>query len=68
MTDTLRLRKWDVRVTRRWSPLYFLTGDRVHESLPPVNVEIAAEFDDDSSAREFETAVRDLLTSYEGDK
>lgn len=54
---------WDVRVHRRYSPVYFLgKNDRYDpEPLPPVAVECSAEFDNNESALAFERAVRELL-------
>jgi hypothetical protein len=54
--------KWDVRITRDYHPVYLLTGKRYGylDAERPV-VSITVEFDDDTSAVEFEAKVRALL-------
>jgi hypothetical protein len=54
--------QWDVRASRRWTPLYSLNYDRFDsDPIPPVTVEINAAFDNDQAARIFEQQVRKLL-------
>lgn len=54
--------KWDVRVLRSWHPYYYLTGGRVcPEPVPPVQVNMDTEWDDDSAALEFERRIREIL-------
>ena len=58
----LHLLNWRVQVIRQWSPLYTLRLDRYDpEPVPPVSVEIYADFDNDQAARAFESRVRELL-------
>ena len=54
--------RWDLRVARRYLPLYTLDLRRWDpEPLPPTHVELSAEFDDDTAALDFERAMRELL-------
>ena len=56
------LESWDIRLSRRYSPVYTFGGRRYDEHpFPPVSVEISATFDDNESAEAFEFAVRELL-------
>lgn len=57
------INNWDLRIHRRYSPVYFLgRSDRFDpEPTPPVIVELSAEFDTEESALDFERKVRELL-------
>lgn len=56
------INRWDIRVERRWTPVYTLGGKRYDcEPTPPMSVEVSAEFDDNTAAMNFERRVRELL-------
>jgi hypothetical protein len=60
--------KWDAHTVRDYRPVYFMSGERAGYEpgkVQYVTVQIAVEFDDDESAREFEAKVRELLPEVE---
>lgn len=53
---------WDVRVERRFSPVYTFGGRRYDpDPFVPVSVEISAQFDNNEAALAFEKTVREFL-------
>jgi len=58
---TTHLVKWSVNISRGWNPLYYFSGERVADSVPPYMVEASAEFDNENAALEFEQKVMKIL-------
>lgn len=60
--DTSHLVKFDIHVLRSWHPCYYLTGGRAcPDPVPPFDVRIAVESDDNDSALDFGRRVREIL-------
>ena len=62
MASSTHLVRWDIGVSRNWSPIYLLAGERYQrEPIPPIQVNIAVEFDENQAALESERKVREIL-------
>lgn len=53
--------KWNINMSRNWSPLYYFSGDRAEEAFPPYVIEVSAEFDHEDAVLEFKQKVMAIL-------